>query len=159
MNQPTAAMEVPTMEPVSAAAQLLGGSALLKSKIRSQIDVHEMLERGISSKAFNHLLAAVKVMNADAVRQAVGVSMRTVQRRQLTPMKPLTADQSGRAWKFAEVLACATDVLGTQDAAERWLQQPAAALDQRRPLELLSTPAGVAMVERLLTRLDHSVYT
>jgi putative toxin-antitoxin system antitoxin component (TIGR02293 family) len=50
-------------------------------------------------------------------------------------------------------------VLGTQDAAERWLQQPAAALDQRCPLELLSTIAGVAMVECLLTRLDHSVYT
>ncbi|MFH0343200.1 MAG: antitoxin Xre/MbcA/ParS toxin-binding domain-containing protein [Chromatiales bacterium] len=36
---------------------------------------------------------------------------------------------------------------------------PAMALDQRRPIELLSSPAGVEMVEQLLGRLEYGVYT
>jgi putative toxin-antitoxin system antitoxin component (TIGR02293 family) len=141
------------------AAGLLGGAALLKRKVRSRLDVHEVLERGIPSSAFNFLLSRVKVLEPAAVRKAVGLSVRTVQRRTQTPQKPLTAEQSGRAWKFAEVLAKATDVLGDQEAAEQWLNTPAIALDQRRPIELLSTSVGAEMVERLLTRIEYGVYT
>jgi putative toxin-antitoxin system antitoxin component (TIGR02293 family) len=141
------------------AAGLLGGAALLKRRIRTRLDVHEVLERGIPSSAFNHLIAQVKTLDPAAVRKAVGLSVRTVQRRNQTPQKPLSPEQSGRAWKFAEVLAMATDALGSQEAAEQWLGTPAIALDQRRPIDLLSTSIGAEMVERLLFRIDHGAYT
>jgi hypothetical protein len=64
----------------------------------------------------------------------------------------------GRAWKFAEILAKATDVLGTQAEAEQWLERPAIGLDQRRPIDLLGTPAGVELVEDYLERLEYGVY-
>jgi len=32
-------------------------------------------------------------------------------------------------------------------------------LNQRRPIDLLATPAGVEMVETFLERLDYGVYT
>lgn len=140
------------------AADFLGGTALLKRKVRSRLDVHEVLERGIPSSAFNFLLSRVKVLGPEAVRKAVGLSVRTVQRRNQTPQKPLSPEQSGRAWKFAELLAQATDVLGSQESAEQWLNTPAMALDQRRPIELLSTSVGAEMVERLLFQIDHGVY-
>jgi putative toxin-antitoxin system antitoxin component (TIGR02293 family) len=73
-------------------------------------------------------------------------------------MKPLTPEQSGRAWKFAEILAKATLLLGSQEEAERWLERPATGLDQQRPIDLLATPAGVAIVEDFLLRLEHGVY-
>jgi putative toxin-antitoxin system antitoxin component (TIGR02293 family) len=143
----------------SDAAGLLGGAALLKRSIRTRLDVHEVLERGIPSSAFNHLIAHVKTLDPAAVRKAVGLSVRTVQRRNQTPQKPLSPEQSGRAWKFAEVLAMATEVLGNQEAAEQWLDTPAVALDQRHPIDLLSTSIGADMVEQLLFRIDHGAYT
>jgi putative toxin-antitoxin system antitoxin component (TIGR02293 family) len=146
-------------KPQGDAADLLGGTALLKRKVRSRLDVHEVLERGIPSSAFNFLLSRVKVLEPAAVRKAVGLSVRTVQRRNQTPQKPLSPEQSGRAWKFAELLAQATEVLGSQEAAEQWLNTPAMALDQRRPIELLSTAVGADMVERLLSRIEYCVYT
>jgi putative toxin-antitoxin system antitoxin component (TIGR02293 family) len=146
-------------EAQAGAAGLLGGAALLKRRIRTRLDVHEVLERGIPSSAFNHLLARVKRLDPAAVRKAVGLSVRTVQRRNQTPQKPLSPEQSGRAWKFAEVLAKATEVLGSQDAAEEWLNAPALGLDQHRPIELLSTAVGAEMVERLLVRIEYGVYT
>lgn len=146
-------------EPRVEAAGLLGGAALLKRKIRTRLDVHEVLERGIPSSAFNYLVAHVKLLDPAAVRKAVGLSVRTVQRRNQTPQKPLSAEQSGRAWKFAEVLAKASEVFGTQEAAEEWLNTAAIGLDGRRPIELLSTAVGAEMVERLLGRIEYGVYT
>ena len=64
------------------------------------------------------------------------MSVRTYQRRKDTPSKPLSQEQSGRTWKFAEILAKATDVLGSQADAEQWLGRPAIGLDQRRPIDL-----------------------
>lgn len=86
------------------------------------------------------------------------MSLRTFQRRKDAPDKPLSQEQSGRTWKFAEILAKATEVFGSQEEAEQWLERPAIGLDQRRPIDLLATPAGVELVEQYLTRLAYGVY-
>lgn len=69
-----------------------------------------------------------------------------MQRRKDTPEKLLSQEQSGRTWKFAEILARATAVFGSQLMAEQWLDRPATGLDRRRPLDLLATPAGISLV-------------
>jgi putative toxin-antitoxin system antitoxin component (TIGR02293 family) len=73
-------------------------------------------------------------------------------------MKPLSQEQSSRAWKFADILARATSVLGSQDEAEQWLERPAIGLNQRRPIDLLATSAGTEIVEDFLRRLEYGVY-
>ena len=67
--------------------------------------------------------------------------------------------EDGKIRRFAEVVALATEVFGTQGAAERWLERPVMALDRERPIDLLATPAGTQMVENLLGRLQYGVYT
>src|SRR5260370_9472837 len=73
--------------------------------------------------------------------------------------KGLNQEQSGRTGKFAEILAKATTIFGSQERAEQWLEKPATGLNQRRPIDLLSTPAGVELVEDFLERLEYGVYT
>jgi putative toxin-antitoxin system antitoxin component (TIGR02293 family) len=141
------------------AASLLGGQTLLLRRIRTWMDVHEIIEKGLPSKAFGHLADQVIVLDAAAVHKAVGLSVRTVQRRRQTPRKPLSVEQGGRAWKFAEVLAKATEVFGSQKAGEEWLDAPALTLAGQKPIDLLSTPVGTEMVERLLGRIEFGVYT
>ena len=48
--------------------------------------------------------------------------------------------------------------LGSREEAERWMVTLATVLDQRRPIDLLSTPAGTVLVEEFLDRLDYGVY-
>lgn len=139
--------------------KLLGGRQVFKTSITSKLDVHEVILKGIPGGALIYMVKHIKTMKPADVVQAVGVSIRTVQRRRGTPEKPLSQEQSGRAWKFAEVLTTATEVFGSQAEAETWLATPAMALNQRRPVDLLSSPAGVEMVEQLLGRLEHGVYT
>jgi putative toxin-antitoxin system antitoxin component (TIGR02293 family) len=140
-------------------AALLGGTRVLARRLTSALDAHELLLRGLPASAVDHLVGSLIVIGkADSLEKAVGMSLRTWQRRRDAPSKPLSQEQSGRAWKFAEILAKATDIFGTQAEAEQWLERPAVGLDQHRPIDLLGTPAGVELVEDYLERLDYGVY-
>lgn len=140
-------------------AAMLGGAKILQRELRSPLDAHEMLLQGLPGRALSYLVENLVVLGRTAsLEKAIGMSLRTFQRRKDAPSKPLSQEQSGRTWKFAEILAKATDVLGSQDEAEHWLERPAMSLDQRRPIDLLATPAGVELVEDLLGRIEHGVY-
>jgi putative toxin-antitoxin system antitoxin component (TIGR02293 family) len=138
---------------------LLGGSRILVHRLTNALDAHELLLHGLPASALDHLVGNLVVIGKnESLEKAVGMSLRTWQRRKDTPSKPLSQEQSGRAWKFAEILAKATDIFGTQAEAEQWLERPAVGLDQRRPIDLLGTPAGVELVEDHLDRLEYGVY-
>ena len=142
------------------AAALLGGARILRHRLGNLLDVHEMLLEGLPGEALNHLVSTLRsVQKTASLEKAVGMSLRTFQRRQDHPSKPLSQEQSSRTWKFAEILSRAIAVLGSQDAAEAWLETPATALDRRMPIDLLATPAGTTLVEDLLGRMEHGVYT
>lgn len=140
-------------------AALLGGSRVLRHRLEGPLDAHEMLVQGLPGSALRHLVDNLRVLGKTAsLEKAVGMSLRTFQRRSEAPAKPLNAEQSGRAWKFASILARATAVFGSQEEAEQWLERPAIGLDQRRPIDLLATPAGTELVEDFLQRLEYGVY-
>jgi putative toxin-antitoxin system antitoxin component (TIGR02293 family) len=149
----------------SAAAQLreivrlLGGRHTVRHPVKTPLDVHEVLIRGLPPAALQSLVDNLVVIRSPAsLEQAIGMSIRTIQRRKRGAKKPLSREQSGRTWKFAEILAKATAVLGSQQEAEQWLERPAIGLDRRRPIDLLPTPAGAKLVEDFLTRVEFGVY-
>jgi putative toxin-antitoxin system antitoxin component (TIGR02293 family) len=106
-----------------------------------------------------HLVESLVLLHdPDSLEKAVGISWRTFQRRKADPDRLLSPEQSGRTWKFAEILAKATAILGSRTEAEQWLERPAIGLDQRRPVDLLATTAGVEIVENHLERIEYGVY-
>jgi putative toxin-antitoxin system antitoxin component (TIGR02293 family) len=56
-------------------------------------------------------------------------------------------------------LALAIEVLESEAAALHWLKRPQIGLGGRVPLALLSTDPGRDQVEKLLLRIEHSVYS
>jgi putative toxin-antitoxin system antitoxin component (TIGR02293 family) len=158
----TAAVLPPAPEPtlIERTAHLMGGRRILRRALSTPLDVHDVMEAGLPGAALHHLIDSLTLLDIDAaLEKAVGLSRRTFQRSKETPTKLLSAEQSGRVWKFAEVLAKATVLLGSQASAERWLDSPALGLGRRRPLELMTTPAGLEIVETYLGRLEYGVYT
>lgn len=140
--------------------KLFGGAGVLRHRVANTLDAHELLLEGLPGEALRHLVDGFVVLQKTAsLEKAVGMSLRTFQRRRDEPDRPLSQEQSGRTWKFAEILVRATAVFGSQQEAETWLERPATGLEQRRPLDLLCTPAGVAVVEDFLGRLEYDVYT
>lgn len=58
-----------------------------------------------------------------------------------------------------DVQALAVHVLGSQTLANEWLNNPAVALNGRRPCELLATDANDQAVRDLLMRIEYGVYS
>lgn len=144
---------------ISPAVALLGGEGVLARAPAGSLEIHDLLLAGLPGEALSYLIDHLRVLKkTPALERAIGMSLRTVQRRKDAPETTLSADQSGRAWKFAEILALATSIFGSQEDAELWLDSPAMGLDHRRPIDLLATPAGVELVETFLGRLQYGVY-
>ncbi len=133
----------------------------MNKSVRTALDAHDLIVEGIPSKSLLHLVEGVRFLSAgDALNKAIGISIRTLQRRKSdTTGKVLSIEQSSRAWRFAEIIAKATDIMGTQEAAEAWILEPAIGLNNRRPIDLLASSAGAEAVEDYLTRLEYGVYT
>jgi putative toxin-antitoxin system antitoxin component (TIGR02293 family) len=145
---------------INLVVDILGGPKVLKWELEGLLDAHELLLRGLPGAALTYLVDSLVLLHDPvSLEKAVGVSLRTFQRRKADPAKLLSPEQSGRAWKFAEILAKATVVLGSRTEAEQWLERPAIGLNQRRPIDLLATTAGVEIVENHLERIEYGVYT
>lgn len=148
-------------------AEMFGGEEGLRRPLNSWLDVHELLSDGLPAQAVENfrVFLAREPLHFDYDKIAVyiplifGMSQRTLERYRKQPHKTLGREQSGQVWQFAETLTKAADVLGSMEAAERWMRSPAMGLEQRTPLELMGTPAGVGLVTDLLTRMDYGVYS
>lgn len=139
---------------------LLGGPKVLGRSIpKSRLEVHAALTDGLPNKAAVHFLSDLHFLKVDDVINVMGFAPRSWQRHKGDTKGHLSAERSSRVWKFAEILAKATKVFGSQEEAERWLDQPATGLNRQRPVDLLKTQTGTELVEEFLERLEYGVYT
>jgi putative toxin-antitoxin system antitoxin component (TIGR02293 family) len=128
------------------------------ARARNGIEVHEIIMGGLPLIVMDNLVASSNLDRGE-VLEALGISARTLQRYSKERKdKPLDEEHSDRAWRYAALLAQATRLLGTRDAAEEWFNTPAMSLEYKRPIELMSTSVGAQSVERLLGQIEYGVY-
>ena len=143
---------------VQLAMELLGGRRVLHRQVASEKDAHDLVLRGIPAEAMAKLFTGILSLSSDVLLAAIGVSERSFARRKAAPKTRLPVNESERLWRFAEVLAHATRVFGSQAEAEQWLGRPAIGLAHRKPIDLLRTHPGTRLVSEYLTRIEHGVY-
>ena len=161
-EQHTVADALPPVDDVALhrrTADLLGLGAV-GDQVRGPYDVHRVIRDGLPGAVLEALLGRLIVLprSGKELEDVIGFSLRTMQRKR-REAAPLSAEQAGRTWEFAEILARATEALGDQEAAERWLDRPAFGLNRQRPMELIKTPVGRRLVGDYLTRIQYGVYT
>lgn len=141
------------------AADLLGGWKRLGVKApQHRGDLHRALVDGLPVAALDRLMAGLQSLRLDEVAVALGVSDRTLRRYLEAPQGTLPVDLGSRVWGLAALLAKAKAAMGDRAAAERWMVEPAWGLGDERPLDLLRTETGRALVDEFLERLLHGVY-
>lgn len=122
------------------------------------LGAHDLVAKGIGVADVKQVLAGFTIINEKQFYSVLGITERTMQRRAASATKTLDANASDRALRLVTVMHQATEVLGSQEAAERWLSSPAMGLDQRVPIDLLQSSEGTAMVKTLLSRMEYGVY-
>lgn len=71
----------------------------------------------------------------------------------------LSPEESDRIAMVERVVAFAEDAFGDKNKAHIWLRKPNRALENQTPLDMLHSEAGTRLVEALLGRIQHGVYS
>jgi len=146
---------------IGGAINLLGGETVIQANIRGALDVHDLLLNGLPVSALRHLISKAKFLEDDeTLKKAIGISLATLRRREakIAPSR-LSIEESNRLWRFVSVFGQATHIFGCEGSAEAWMTKAAIGLANRKPIDLLATPSGVAMVQDYLARLEYNVPT
>jgi len=138
-------------------SDLLGGEPVLGKQVHKGGALAELVREGLPIKALLLLAERLDMRQAE-ISEKIGIPKRTLTRR-LTEHTKLTAAESDRAVRLAQVYSMAADTLGDGDKAAAWLKTPNRALRGGRPLDQLDTDPGVREVENVLGRIAYGVYS
>lgn len=111
---------------------------------------------GLPTERFEALRELLDVPSG-TLAEVVGITPSTLSRRR--KRGTFNKEESERLLRVARLALRAIDVLDGLENARRWLTEPARALGGEVPLKFADTEPGAREVERLLTRLDHGVYS
>jgi len=136
---------------------VLGGEGVLGRPMNKGGALAELVREGLPVKALLLLAERLDMRQAE-ISEKIGIPQRTLTRR-LTQHSRLTAAESDRAVRLAQVYATAVETLGDGDKAAAWLKTPNRALRGSRPLDQLDTDPGVREVEDILGRIAYGVYS
>ncbi len=136
---------------------LLGGEVVLGRSVNKGGALAELVREGLPVKALLLLAERLDMRQAE-ISEKIGIPKRTLTRR-LTQHSRLTAAESDRAIRLAQVYSNAAETLGSGEKAAAWLKTPNRALRGGRPLDQLDTDPGVREVEDVLGRIAYGVYS
>ena len=137
-------------------AERLGGEEVLKREVRSDLELAEIIHEGLPYRTLDF------VIDTDLV-ELKEIHVLIAPRRTLAHRKEkqgtLSPEQSDRLARLVRMMARAEEALGSREKGQRWMRKPNRALSGRRPIELLESDIGSRMVERILGRIEHVVYS
>ena len=136
---------------------VLGGELILGRPVNKSGALAELVREGLPVKSLLLLAERLDIRQAE-ISEKIGIPKRTLTRR-LTQHSRLTAAESDRAVRLAQVYSNAAETLGDGDKAAAWLKTPNRALRGGRPLDQLDTDPGVREVEDVLGRIAYGVYS
>jgi putative toxin-antitoxin system antitoxin component (TIGR02293 family) len=136
---------------------VLGGEMVLGRPMGKGGALAELVREGLPVKAL-FLLAEQMNLRQTEISEKIGIPPRTLTRR-LAQHARLTAAESDRTVRLAQVYSTAIETLGDSEKAAAWLKTPNRALRGGRPLDQLDTDPGVREVEDILGRIAYGVYS
>jgi putative toxin-antitoxin system antitoxin component (TIGR02293 family) len=126
------------------------------AKTFSPQQVIEIVNRGLPIEELEYLRSHLDVP-IDRLTRNIGLSRATFHRRKAAGR--LTADESDKVVRFAQLLGLANKVLENEEDARRWLTSPQYGLGGAVPLNYARTEVGAREVEDLLNRIEYGVYS
>jgi putative toxin-antitoxin system antitoxin component (TIGR02293 family) len=137
-------------------AETLGGEDVLRKVIRSDLELADLIHDGFPVGSVDAVLEA-GLLQPDELYDLV-VPRRTLAHRK-ERQGTLSPDQSDRLARVVRILTRSEEALGDREKARRWMRKVNRALGGKRPIDLLESDAGTRMVERVLGRIEHGVYS
>lgn len=136
--------------------EALGGRDVRSRPVNSPEELKDWIREGLPFASLEKVMERFR-LNREEISSALDLPARTLARRKAE--QRLHRDESDRLFRLVRIASQASEVLGGDDKASRWLHRPNRALGGRQPLELLDTDLGSRQVEEVLGRIEHGVYS
>jgi len=141
---------------IAEVAELLGGPKILGAKISTQLKMADAVDHGLPTDSLDRVKIILGLSDAE-VAHALGISLKTIHRLRKDPDRHLSSQASDRLYRLARLFQLTYDVLESPESAREWLRSPQIGLDNRVPLDLMTSEAGSREVEALLMRIEYGV--
>ena len=114
------------------------------------------ISEGLDGKVANLIIDWAKITQND-LRKMSGIPSTTFSR---SVKARFSAEQSERLVRIIRVIDRAVELFeGDREEAQKWLNEPNRALSWKIPAELMASETGAYEVMKLITRLEHGVYS
>jgi putative toxin-antitoxin system antitoxin component (TIGR02293 family) len=128
----------------------------LNSAVRTEVDLMEQLEKGLTIAAVQSLRTRFGLTDAETFELIA--PRRTLNRREAS-RQPLSREEADKTVRVARVTARAQQVFGGKpEYAADWLRTPKSALGGRTPMHALVTESGALAVDELLLVIEHGLF-
>jgi putative toxin-antitoxin system antitoxin component (TIGR02293 family) len=134
-------------------AEVMGGVAILGSRVVSAQDLEAAVETGLPKQALRLTLGRAIA----SAKEARTMLYRVVPEATYKRRTRLTHAQSERTERLARVIAAAENVWGDRLDAQAWLAKPHPELENRSPLEAAMSELGARRAEELLSRIFYGI--
>lgn len=95
-------------------------------------------------------------LTTDEMAKLLGVSMGNIQcRHKQTQLSPAISD---RLFLVARIVSEATETLGNEEKAVRWLHKTNRTLGRDTPLSRLDTSIGIQQLKEVLMCIEHGIF-
>lgn len=136
---------------------LLGGTDLIRDKIRSAFDLITLSNKGIKKASLDALVSHMGMSKKSFAEDILNLSVKTLERKNADDL--LDRHTSSHIIEVAKVVEHAFEVFEDEERVQKWLNTPNRALNQFRPLALFYLPTGLAMVDNVLGRIEEGIYS
>jgi putative toxin-antitoxin system antitoxin component (TIGR02293 family) len=136
-------------------AEILGGRQTMGVAVTSRLDLARAVRAGLRVGVLSWLIDN-KVLTLLEVEHIIPRRTIAYRKRHGATLSPSESDRLARV---ARIVALAEETMQSKEKAARWLRLANRGLGGDRPLDLLDTDEGARLVETILTRLAHGVYS
>jgi putative toxin-antitoxin system antitoxin component (TIGR02293 family) len=136
--------------------EALGGSEVRSHPITSPEDLNAWIRKGLPFRSLERVMERFG-LNREEISSALDLPPRTLARRKQE--RRLHPGESDRLFRLVRIAERASEVLGSEEKASRWLHTANRALGGKPPLGFLDTDLGSRQVEEVLGRIEHGVYS
>lgn len=120
------------------------------------IALMDKINHGLDGKVAQSISEWAKITPTE-LRKMSGIPNTTFNR---SVKDRFTADQSERLVRIIRVIERAVELFeGDKEAAHKWMNEANRALSWKTPAEVVSSETGALEVMRLITRIEHGVYS
>jgi putative toxin-antitoxin system antitoxin component (TIGR02293 family) len=138
------------------ATSVLGGESVLHTLPGTVLEWIDLVRKGIPSPTVDAVVRVLGIAQSELAK-ALDIPERTLVRRKKEGF--LSADESGKLVRLAQVIDRAVEVFEEEQVALSWLKSPNSSLGGSAPLFLLDTEIGSTAVLATLGRIEHGVFS